>query len=196
MKQGKTLMYIVAGNLLLAFAVCAFVVPNHFMAGGSTGVALALHSWIPLPLSAITAVVNTSLFVLGFVCLGKKFAAASLCSTVIYPMVMGVMEKLPLGQWFGGNLMLSAVLAGVFMGGGIGLVLRAGGSTGGMDIPPCILQKVKHIPVGVSMVCFDLVILAAQMLRGSWEGIFYGMTIIVLTSAMVSLYSRTCLLAQ
>ncbi len=186
MKRLETLFYIVIGNVFLAFAVCAFVVPNRFMLGGSTGIALAVQSWIPAPISVISAVVNISLFLLGFVFLGKQFAMTSLLSTVIYPIILGFFEKLPVGTWFSGDTLLCAVFAGVMMGGGIGLVIRAGGSTGGMDIPPCILQKLKGIPVGNSMMAFDILILGVQIMRGGWDGILYGIVVIVLTSAMVN----------
>lgn len=185
MKRVKTLSYILAGNILLAFAVCAFVVPNSFMLGGSTGIALVVRSWLPLPISTITAAVNVTLFALGFLFLGKDFAMTSLLSTVIYPLILGVFERMHFGSWCTEDTLLSAVFAGVLMGYGIGLVIRAGGSTGGMDIPPCILQKLKGIPVGRSMVVFDIVILGLQILRGGWDGILYGVVVIVLTSAMV-----------
>ena len=186
MKKLEMLFYILAGNILLAFAVCAFVVPNGFMLGGSTGIALVVQSWIPVPISVITAVINLSLFFLGYIFLGKKFAMTSLFSTILYPVILGIFEKLPMGEWFSGDILLSAVFAGVLMGGGIGLVIRAGGSTGGMDIPPCILQKLKGIPVGNSMMCFDIVILGLQILRGGWNGILYGIVVIVLTSAVMN----------
>lgn len=185
MKRVKTLSYILAGNILLAFAVCAFVVPNSFMLGGSTGIALVVRSWLPLPISTITAAVNVTLFALGFLFLGKDFAMTSLLSTVIYPLILGIFERMHFGSWCTEDTLLSAVFAGVLMGYGIGLVIRAGGSTGGMDIPPCILQKLKGIPVGRSMVVFDIVILGLQILRGGWDGILYGVVVIVLTSAMV-----------
>ena len=196
MKRLETLFYIVIGNVFLAFAVCAFVVPNRFMLGGSTGIALAVQSWIPAPISVISAVVNVSLFLLGFVFLGKQFAMTSLLSTVIYPIILGFFEKLPVGTWFSGDTLLCAVFAGVMMGGGIGLVIRAGGSTGGMDIPPCILQKLKGIPVGNSMMAFDILILGVQIMRGGWDGILYGIVVIVLTSAMVNNYIKDGLLPR
>lgn len=186
MKKLEMLCYILGGNILLAFAVCAFVVPNGFMLGGSTGIALVVQSWIPAPISVITAVINVSLFGLGYVFLGKKFAMTSLCSTIIYPVILGMFERMPVGTWFSGDTLLSAVFAGVLMGSGVGLVIRAGGSTGGMDIPPCILQKLKGIPVGNSMVCFDIVILGLQIMRGGWDGILYGIVVIVLTSGMMN----------
>ncbi|MDE7320550.1 MAG: YitT family protein [Lachnospiraceae bacterium] len=186
MKRLEMLLYILLGNTLLAFAVCAFVVPNGFMLGGSTGIALVIQSWIPAPISVITAGVNLSLFLLGYLFLGKRFAMTSLCSTIIYPVILGIFETQPVGTWFSQDVLLSAVFAGVLMGSGIGLVIRAGGSTGGMDIPPCILQKLKGIPVGNSMVFFDIVILALQIFYGGWDGILYGIVVIVLTSGMMN----------
>ncbi len=186
MKRVAILFYILAGNILLAFAVCAFVIPNNFMLGGSTGIALVIRSLIPAPVSVITAGINLLLFLLGFLFLGKKFAMTSLLSTILYPVILAIFETQSMGAWFAPDTLLSAVFAGVLMGSGIGLVIRAGGSTGGMDIPPCILQKVKGIPVGNSMVFFDIIILALQILRGGWDGILYGIVVIVLTSGMAN----------
>ena len=186
MKRVAILFYILAGNILLAFAVCAFVIPNNFMLGGSTGIALVIRSLIPAPVSVITAGINLLLFLLGFLFLGKKFAMTSLLSTILYPVILAIFETQSMGAWFAQDTLLSAVFAGVLMGSGIGLVIRAGGSTGGMDIPPCILQKVKGIPVGNSMVFFDIIILALQILRGGWDGILYGIVVIVLTSGMAN----------
>ena len=186
MKRVAILFYILAGNILLAFAVCAFVIPNNFMLGGSTGIALVIRSLIPAPVSVITAGINLLLFLLGFLFLGKKFAMTSLLSTILYPVILAIFETQSMGAWFAPDTLLSAVFAGVLMGSGIGLVIRAGGSTGGMDNPPCILQKVKGIPVGNSMVFFDIIILALQILRGGWDGILYGIVVIVLTSGMAN----------
>ena len=95
MKQyGKTLLTIILGNVLLAFAICAFVVPNDFMMGGANGIALAVQHWIPLRLSVITGAVNVIFFLLGWAALGWKFAATSLVSTMIYPVIMAVFEEM------------------------------------------------------------------------------------------------------
>ena len=68
---------------------------------------------------------------------------------------------------------------------GVGLVVRVGGSTGGMDIPPCILQKYKGIPVGKSLMFFDGVIILSQVLLKGTDGILYSLLILVLTSIVV-----------
>ena len=75
MKQNlKFILSVIAGNAMLAFAICAFVVPNGFMMGGSTGIALTVQHWIPLRLSVISGTVNVLLFLLGWAMMGWKFA--------------------------------------------------------------------------------------------------------------------------
>lgn len=183
----KILASVVAGNALLAFAICAFVVPNGFMLGGSTGIALAIQHFMPqLPLSVVTAVINGLLFVLGWVCMGKQFAAASALSTVIYPAFIALFERLPLGTMFGADVLTCVLFAGVLAGLGIGIVVRVGGSTGGMDIPPCILQKYKGIPVGTSLMFFDTSIVVLQVLLRGLEGVLHSVLILFLMSAMVN----------
>ena len=185
-EQGKVLFYTLIGNIMLAFAICAFVVPQDFMLGGAGGIALSLQQWMPIRLSIITAVVNLSLFGLGWAFMGWKFAARSLVSTVIYPVIMAVFEELPVATLFAGeDKLLCALYCAVLVGGGVGLVVRVGGSTGGMDIPPCILQKYKGIPIGKSLLFFDGVIILAQVLLKGMEGVLYSLLILVLTSAVV-----------
>ncbi len=178
---------ILLGNALLAFAICAFVVPNDFMLGGSNGIALALHKFLPLPLSVLSAVLNGLLFLLGLICMGWKFAATSLLSTILYPIIMAVFENLPVATLFAGeDPLLCAIFCSVLAGLGIGIVVRAGGSTGGMDIPPCILQKFRGIPVGTSMMVFDGLIVLVQVCFNGLDGLLHSILIIFLISMTVN----------
>ena len=187
MKQHlKVLFYTIIGNTMLAFAVCAFIVPQEFMLGGTSGIALTLQNFLPIRLSVITAVVGVSLFCLGWAFMGWKFAANSLLSTIVYPIIMGIMEITPIGQLFvGEDKLICALYCALLIGAGVGLVVRVGGSTGGMDIPPCILQKYKGIPVGKSLMFFDGAIILAQVLLKGADGILYSLLILVLTSVVI-----------
>ena len=187
MKQNlKILIYTLLGNAMLAFAVCAFIVPQDFMLGGSSGIALTAQYFLPVRLSVITAFVGVSLFCLGWAFMGWKFAANSLLSTIVYPIIMGIMEITPVGTLFAGeDKLICALYCSVLIGVGIGLVVRVGGSTGGMDIPPVILQKYKGIPVGKSLMFFDGAIILAQVLLKGTDGILYSLLILVLTSAVI-----------
>lgn len=177
---------ILFGNALLAFAICAFVVPNNFMLGGSNGIALALHKFIPLPLSLLNGILNGLLFLLGLAFLGKNFAAGTLLSTIVYPIFMAIFEQLPLGTLFTEDRLTCAIFCAVLSGFGIGIVVRSGGATGGMDIPPCILHKYKGIPVGTSLMVFDTIIVLAQVCMNGLDGILHSLLIIFLVSATVN----------
>ena len=187
MKQNlKLLIYTLLGNTMLAFAVCAFIVPQDFMLGGSSGIALSVQCFAPIRLSVISAITNIILFSLGWGFLGWKFAANSLLSTIVYPIIMGIMEVSPVGTLFvGEDKLICALYCSLLIGMGVGLVVRVGGSTGGMDIPPCILQKYKGIPVGKSLMFFDGVIILTQVLLKGTDGILYSLLILVLTSIVV-----------
>lgn len=187
-KNIRVFLQIIAGNTLLAFSVCTFIVPNRFMLGGATGIALALQHWFSLPLSILTAGLNTILFFLGLIFLGKAFAMTSLCSALTYPIILGIFEHLPLQELAAGKLFTSAIFTGILMGVGIGIIIHAGGSTGGMDIPLCILKQYKGIPIGLSMIVFDLLILSAQTICSGREKILYSIAIMVLTSVSISLF--------
>ena len=186
-KHIQALLAIVAGNALLAFSVCAFVVPNGFMLGGATGIALALrHFLTQVPLSVLSAVINGILFVIGWVFMGKKFALASLLSTVLCPAFIAVFEQLPVDTLFQADVLTCAVFASVLSGFGIGIVVRVGGSTGGMDIPPCILQKYKGIPVGTSLMVFDTLIVLFQVAQQGTAGLLHSIVILFLMSVVVN----------
>ncbi len=182
----KFLLSILLGNALLAFSVCAFVVPNDIMLGGSNGIALFLQEFLPLRLSVISAAVNVCLFLLGWVFMGWKFAATSLLSTILYPLILAVFETLPLGTLFNENIVIIAVFCAILFGLGIGMVIRVGGSTGGMDIPPCILQKYKGIPVGTSVMFFDIVVVLMQVAVKGFDGLLLSILVIVVMSFTIN----------
>lgn len=182
----KTLLFVLFGNAMLAFSICAFVVPYDFMLGGVTGIGLIVQEFAPVRLSIVAGIANMLLFALGWVFLGKKFAMTSLLSTILYPVIMAVFEELPLGTLFMEDRLLSAIFCGVISGLGIGLVIRAGGSTGGMDIPPCILQKYFGIPVGTSLMAFDTATVGILVCFRGVDELLYSLLIIALMSITIN----------
>lgn len=185
-ERSRLLIYTILGNAMLAFAVCAIVIPHGIMLGGTNGIALVLQEFLPVRLSVLAGCVSGALFLLGWGFMGWQFAAKSLLSTVVYPLMMALFEALPVGELFAQeDALISTLLCSALVGVGIGLVVRVGGSTGGMDIPPCILQKKLGIPVGRSLMVFDgLIILGQVLLRGA-DGILYAALNLVLTSIIV-----------
>ena len=177
----RSIVAMLLGNFAVAAAVIIFIAPQGIILGGSTGIALALTHYISFPLSATVFVINMLFFVTGFICLGKKFALTTIANSILYPLAMSLLEHLPIaGKPVTDNIMLAAVFGGVLMGGGIGLLLRAGGSSGGTDIPALILNKYFHLNVSVLLYVIDGLVLCSQAFFSSIEQILYGIFVLAL----------------
>ena len=96
-----------------------------------------------------------------------------------------MLQKLPQIQNLTTDYMLSVVYAGIMIGASIGMVIRAGASTGGMDIPPLVLHKKFRIPVSVSMYVFDFSILMSQMLFANKEQVLYGIILVLIYTTVL-----------
>lgn len=177
---------IVLGNFMYASAVVLFIVPNGLITGGTTGLALFVNRMGGIPISLFVSVFNVTMFLLGAWILGKQFAVTTALSTVIYPVLLGILE----GAGFRGFLMeerLVAVLyAGLLIGAGIGIVMRAGASTGGVDIPALILKKKLDVNVSFSIYLIDCVILGLQLLDADSHAILYGILLIIVYTMVLN----------
>ena len=117
---------IVLGNTMYALAVVMFIVPNGLITGGTTGLALFASHTVGIPISLFVSIFNITMFILGAWILGKQFAVTTVISTIIYPVMLGLLE----GSGFGGFVleekMVAVIYAGILIGGGIGIVGRHG----------------------------------------------------------------------
>lgn len=179
-KAAGNLLLVLGGNSLYALAVALFVVPNGLITGGTTGLGLAANFLFGVPLSAFVLGFNLLMFLLGLGVLGKVFALTTVVSSVYYPFILGVFQRLVGRARLTEDPLLATVLAGVMIGGGMGIVIRAGASTGGMDIPPLVLHKKLRVPVSVSLYAFDCAILLAQALFSNLEQVLYGLVLVLL----------------
>lgn len=128
---------------------------------------------------------NAVMFLLGAVVLGKMFALTTLISSFFYPIILGVFENIPqLGQ-ITNDRMLATISGGLMIGFAIGIVIRAGASTGGMDIPPLVLNKKFGLPVSVMLYVFDFTILILQMLFSDKEQIIYGILLVLIYTVVL-----------
>ena len=138
-----------------------------------------------IPLSGFVAIFNIAMFGLGWLELGKKFAATTLIATFYYPFILNRLSALAGNFVFTKDPMLCAIFAGAMIGFSLGIVIRSGASTGGMDIPPLVLQKRLKIPVSVSMYVFDVAILLSQLLFRYREKILYGIIMVMIYTVIL-----------
>lgn len=146
---------IVMGNLIIAAGVTFFILPLDILSGGVAGIAVALQPIFNLSPRLVINGLTIGLYLLGAALLGKRFALKTVVSTIVYPLFISVLGMLWSDVQVTSNPLLASIYAGVCTGIGIGLVYRVGGSTGGMDIPPLIINKYTKIALPTLVMCID-----------------------------------------
>lgn len=181
----KRIMWVLIGNTIYSCGIAAFVLPNDLITGGTTGIALILEHYFGLPIGLSVAIFNIVMFILAILILGKSFALTALISTFYFPWILSQFQKVQFIQNMTDDFLLGSIFAGLMLGLGVGLVIRAGASTGGMDIPPLILNKKFGLPVSIGLYVFDFTILIIQMSFRDKERILYGILLILIYSTLV-----------
>ena len=181
----KRIMWVLIGNTIYSCGIAAFVLPNDLITGGTTGIALILEHYFGLPIGLSVAIFNIVMFILAILILGKSFALTALISTFYFPWILSQFQKVQFIQNMTDDFLLGSIFAGLMLGLGVGLVTRAGASTGGMDIPPLILNKKFGLPVSIGLYVFDFTILIIQMSFRDKERILYGILLVLIYSTLV-----------
>lgn len=182
----KNIVYVLLGNTIFALAIAMFIMPNGLITGGTTGLAIFLNRQYAIPMSTFIYIFNCTLFFIGWYFLGKKFAATTALSTIYYPFIIGILQKIPGIQMELDDKFMAVIFAAVMIGFGIGIVIKIDASTGGMDIPPLILNKKFGIPVAVTLWTLDVIIILLQVVTSEMDLIFYGIVLIVVYTMVLN----------
>lgn len=182
----KNILCVLLGNTIFASAIAMFIIPNQIISGGTTGLAIFLNRQYGISMTAFIYAFNIVMFLLGWYFLGKKFALTTVLSTLYYPFILGVLQKIPGIEMVLEDKFMAVIFAGVVIGLGIGIVIKVDASTGGIDIPPLILNKKFGIPVAVTLWLLDITIILLQVVSAGKESIFYGITLIVVYTAVLN----------
>ena len=181
----KSIIPVVIGNIIYALVVKLFILPTNLMSSGTTGIALLANHFLGIPVSFFILIFNVCMLILGLIVLGKKFAMTTIVSTLMYPIALEFFNQ-TLGEFvITNNELLNTIFAGLGIGLALGIVIRSGASTGGMDIPPLVLNHFFRIPVSVSLYVFDFIILSSQSLYNPLKRLLYGIILILLTSIVL-----------
>ena len=181
----KTLPVVFLGNVVMAAGTVLFILPAGLITGGTTGLGIIAEFLGDMPISVFTAIFNVVMFLLGLVCLGKTFAATTLVSTFCYPVILGMLQAVVGDFVLCEDLLMNVLFGGLCVGSSIAIVVRAGSSTGGMDIPPLLLQKFMGIPVSASLYVFDFIILLGQAAFTDTHHLLYGVLLIAVYSLVL-----------
>lgn len=177
-----SLVMVLLGNLLYAITVKLFLLPANLISCGTNGIAFVVNHLTGIPLTGFIFVFNMVMLAIGWWILGKKFAMTTVLSSALYPILLEILNRVLGDVSITEDLLLNTLFSGLGLGMALGIVIRAGASTGGMDIPPLVLKKLFHIPVSASLWAFDFCIMLCQMTFHKGEDLLYGILMLMVIS--------------
>lgn len=175
-----TILLVIIGNLVYALAIQIFLVPSNIVTAGATGLGLIVQNALHVKLSTAVLGINVLLLLLGLIFLGKKFALNSLVGSLSFPIELAIVEKVCGNVVLTTNPLLCTIFLGISVGISLAIIIRAGASSGGMDIPPIILYRKFNIPVTYSMYAFDGLTVIGLCKFYNPESILYGILLVVI----------------
>lgn len=179
------LLLIIVGNAILSIGVGLFVLPSNILSGGVAGISVALQPFLHISPNAMISILTVGLFLVGSLLLGKKFAINTLLSTIFYPLFI-TMISARVDHQVTDSPILASIYAGVFVGVGVGLVFRSGASTGGMDIPPLIINKYTGIALPTLVLITDGLTVCVGIMAYGLEAALIGLISVYVSSIMIN----------
>ena len=176
---------VLAGNALLAFLVAAFVLPRGIIMGGTTGIGIVLSNVTGQDTALFVFLLNLALLLFGLCVLGKRFFFSTAASSVLYPAFLAAFQRIPGIDTMTDNDLLAAIFAGCLLGVSLGLVMRVGSSTGGMDVVNLVFHKWFHFPIAVLVWVSDLVVIGGQAIFAKPERTLLGILVLMLETIVL-----------
>jgi uncharacterized membrane-anchored protein YitT (DUF2179 family) len=178
----------VAGSAVMALAYVLFLIPHNIVPGGAGGVAMILNHFFGTPVGLVIIAINVPLFIVGIKVLGKSYGVKSLLGIVLSSGLIDVFDyAIPL-QSATDNPVLACIFGGILLGAGLGLVFRAGGSTGGSDIVGQVIARYTDLSTGSAILLVDAAVIAvAGFCFASFELALYGLLNLYLTTRAIDL---------
>lgn len=137
---------------IIAAAVYFFLVPSHASVSSISGLGIVLSNFIPLPLSAITMILNVVLLIIGFFTCGREFGVKTVYTSVMLPLFLGVFEGIfPDFGSMTNSQQLDVLCYVLVVSVGLSILFNRNASSGGLDIVAKIMNKYLHMDLGKAM---------------------------------------------
>jgi uncharacterized membrane-anchored protein YitT (DUF2179 family) len=160
----KNISFILLGAAIFAFGLVHFNMQNNLAEGGFTGITLLLYFLFDLDPSYTNLALNIPLFLIGWKLLGRNAFLYTIIGTVSLSVFLWIFQRYAIHMPLKHDLTLAALFAGVFIGIGLGIIFRYGGTTGGVDIIARLVYKYKGISMGKTMFVFDAVVITLSLI--------------------------------
>ncbi|MDR0268322.1 YitT family protein [Paenibacillus sp.] len=172
LKICSRIIVMLIGAGMVAVALEIFLVNNSIIDGGITGISIMLAHYFHLPLGIFLTVLNLPFLFLGYKQIGKTFAFSTLAAVIVMSIGTALLEPI---QPITFEPLLAAIFGGVILGAGVGLVIRAGGSTDGSEIVAILINKKTPFSVGEIIMFINVFILTSAGFMFGWNNAMYSL---------------------
>ncbi|KGX87948.1 YitT family protein [Pontibacillus litoralis] len=159
----NNILFILLGAAIFSFGIVHFNIQNNLAEGGFTGIILILDQF-GLNISIMNLALNIPVFLVGWKLLGRSTLIYSIIGTLAVSFFLGVFQVYMIEIDLKNDMTLAALFAGVFIGVGLGIIFRSGGTTGGVDILARLVHKYWGISMGRTMFLFDALVITAAVI--------------------------------
>lgn len=160
----KNIFFILLGSAIFSFGFVNFNIQNQLGEGGFSGITLILLFVFDLDPALMNLVLNIPMFIIGWRLLGRKVFVYTVIGTVSVSIFLKIFMVYEVNMHIQDDLFLAALFAGVFVGVGLGIIFRYGGTTGGVDIIARLAHKYLGWSMGKTMFMFDAVVILVSWL--------------------------------
>ncbi|WP_050182086.1 YitT family protein [Domibacillus robiginosus] len=173
---------ITVGSLLMATGLEIFLVPNHVIDGGITGISIMLSHITGVSLGLFIFLLNLPFVYIGYKQIGKTFALSTIFGIFMLSIFTAYFHPIPP---FTEDILLATIFGGMALGSGIGLVIRYGGALDGTEILAILINKKVPFSVGEIVMFFNVFILSAAGFVFSWDRAMYSILAYVIASKTI-----------
>lgn len=158
----KNILGIMLGAAIFSFGFVHFNMQNELGEGGFTGITLILYFTLNWDPALLNLLLNIPIFIIGWRILGRKAIIYTLVGTFSFSLFLKIFQTYEMQIHLQDDLLLASLFAGVFVGLGLGIIFRYGGTTGGVDILARLVHKYYGWSMGKTMFIFDAFVIIAS----------------------------------
>lgn len=182
----KNFFLLTVSTLIMAIGIYFFKFANNFTFGGITGMAVLVAKFIPISASDFSFIANILLLIIGWIILGKSFAAKTAYSTILLSVSLSVLERIyPMSHPLTNEPLLELVFAILLPALGSAILFNIGASSGGTDVIAMILKKYTSVDIGKGLMISDVIFTLSGFLIFDVKTGLYSLLGLILRSALI-----------
>jgi uncharacterized membrane-anchored protein YitT (DUF2179 family) len=184
-------VFIILGTAIVAYGIYNIHSKCNIAEGGELGIELLIYNFFNISPAIISLIIDVTSYTIGSVLFGKKFLLNAIIGTIAYSFFYFLFENTPsIFPDLSNQLLLASIIGGVFVGIGCGIVIYNNGACGGDDAIALIISKTLRLPVSISYLLLDILVILISLSYIEINNIIYSFLTAIISSILIGSISR------